>query len=76
MVDINSSNNFVLSCCSTVDLNLEELERRKKLNRPKTRVLKLNPLDNNRAAFIKSSFIIIMLFLSSIMCALLLLLLK
>ena len=28
MVDINSSNNFVLSCCSTVDLNLEELERR------------------------------------------------
>ena len=54
----------------------EELERRKKLNRPKTRVLKLNPLDNNRAAFIKSSFIIIMLFLSSIMCALLLLLLK
>lgn len=54
----------------------EELETRKKLNRPKTRVLKLNPLDNNRAAFIKSSFIIIMLFLSSIMCALLLLLLK
>ena len=28
MVDINSNNNFVLSCCSTVDLNLEELNKR------------------------------------------------
>ena len=54
----------------------KELEKRKKITKPKTRVLRLNPLDNNRAAFIKSSFIIIMLFLSSIMCALLLLLLK
>lgn len=54
----------------------EELERRKQKSKPKTRVLRLNPLDGNRAAFIKSGLLIIIITISSIMCALLLLLLK
>lgn len=61
---------------SSEERQLIENEMQKRKNKPKTRVLRLNPLDGNRAAFAKTSFLIIMLFLSSIMCALLLLLLK
>ncbi len=51
-----------------------ELAKRK--NKPKTRVLRMNPLTGNRAAFVKTSFIMIMGILSIITCILLLLLLK
>ena len=53
---------------------IEELEKRR--NKPKTRVLRMDPLTGNRAAFVKTSFIMIMGILSVITCILLLLLLK
>lgn len=52
----------------------EELEKRR--NKPKTRVLRLDPLSDNRAAFVKSSFLFIVITISFITCALLLLLLR
>lgn len=51
-----------------------ELAKRK--NKPKTRVLRLDPLSGNRAAFVKSSFLFIIITMSFIICTLLLLLLK
>ena len=56
--------------------NEESLKYQSRNNNSKVRVLRLNPLKDNRAAFTKTSFLIIILFLFSIMCALLLLLLK
>lgn len=55
---------------------LIEAELAKRKNKPKTRVLRLDPLSGNRAAFIKSSFLFIVITMSFIICALLLLFLK
>lgn len=74
----DNGNEVVISedMASLSDEELVNYEQRKKINKPKKRILRLKPVKGKDAAFINYNLLLVVIFTSSIMIASLLLLLK
>ena len=73
---VDEQGNEVTMNDDVASLSVEELIDSKKLNKPKTRILRLKPVRGKDAAFINYNLLLVVIVTSSIMIASLLLLLK